>query len=167
MLRKLISELNMDTDKILPWWETSISATATLQNSSVFNIQAETKSGTFLNYSANNTFTLNAKKTIVFFLNYNQTLPFKNVTSSFKNFSDLSSGIRVSLMDKQLQINANVSNIFAQRYRADKSFSDNKQSFNNYWDGRALRLSVNYTFGNSKVKGAQKNIKFEEKNRAN
>lgn len=70
-------------------------------------------------------------------------------------------------MDKQLQINANVSNIFAQRYRADKSFSDNKQSFNNYWDGRALRLSVNYTFGNSKVKGAQKNIKFEEKNRAN
>lgn len=65
------------TDKILPWWETSISATATLQNSSVFNIQAETKSGTFFNYSANNTFTLNAKKTIVFFLNYNQTLPFK------------------------------------------------------------------------------------------
>ncbi|WP_278553244.1 outer membrane beta-barrel family protein [Elizabethkingia bruuniana] len=155
------------TDKILPWWETSISATATLQNSSVFNIQAETKSGTFLNYSANNTFTLNAKKTIVFFLNYNQTLPFKNVNSSFKNFSDLSSGIRVSLLDKQLQINASVSNIFAQRYRADKSFSDNKQSFNNYWDGRALRLSVNYTFGNSKVKGAQKNIKFEEKNRAN
>lgn len=155
------------TDKILPWWETSISATATLQNSSVFNIQAETKSGTFLNYSANNTFTLNTKKTIVFFLNYNQTLPFKNVNSSFKNFSDLSSGIRVSLMDKQLQINASVSNIFAQRYRADKSFSDNKQSFNNYWDGRALRLSVNYTFGNSKVKGAQKNIKFEEKNRAN
>ena len=155
------------TDKILPWWETSISATATLQNSSVFNIQAETKSGTFLNYSANNTFTLNAKKTIVFFLNYNQTLPFKNVNSSFKNFSDLSSGIRVSLMDKQLQINATVSNIFAQRYRADKSFSDNKQSFNNYWDGRTLRLSVNYTFGNSKVKGAQKDIKFEEKNRAN
>ncbi|OPB85914.1 outer membrane beta-barrel family protein [Elizabethkingia ursingii] len=155
------------TDKILPWWETSISATATLQNSSVFNIQAETKSGTFLNYSANNTFTLNAKKTIVFFLNYNQTLPFKNVNSSFKNFSDLSSGIRVSLMDKQLQINASVSNIFAQRYRADKSFSDNKQSFNNYWDGRTLRLSVNYTFGNSKVKGAQKDIKFEEKNRAN
>ncbi|KUY26214.1 outer membrane beta-barrel family protein [Elizabethkingia ursingii] len=155
------------TDKILPWWETSISATATLQNSSVFNIQAETKSGTFLNYSANNTFTLNAKKTIVFFLNYNQTLPFKNVNSSFKNFSDLSSGIRVSLMDKQLQINASVSNIFAQRYRADKSFSDNKQSFNNYWDGRTLRLSINYTFGNSKVKGAQKDIKFEEKNRAN
>ncbi|UTF94581.1 TonB-dependent receptor family protein [Elizabethkingia anophelis] len=155
------------TDKILPWWETSISATATLQNSSVFNIQAETKSGTFFNYSANNTFTLNAKKTIVFFLNYNQTLPFKNVNSSFKNFSDLSSGIRVSLMDKQLQINASVSNIFAQRYRADKSFSDNKQSFNNYWDGRTLRLSVNYTFGNSKVKGAQKDIKFEEKNRAN
>lgn len=155
------------TDKILPWWETSISATATLQNSSVFNIQAETKSGTFLNYSANNTFTLNAKKTIVFFLNYNQTLPFKNVNSSFKNFSDLSSGIRVSLMDKQLQINATVSNIFAQRFRADKSFSDNKQSFNNYWDGRTLRLSVNYTFGNSKVKGAQKDIKFEEKNRAN
>ncbi|PUB35556.1 outer membrane receptor protein involved in Fe transport [Elizabethkingia sp. YR214] len=155
------------TDKILPWWETSISATATLQNSSVFNIQAETKSGTFFNYSANNTFTLNTKKTIVFFLNYNQTLPYKNVNSYFKNFSDLSSGIRVSLMDKQLQINASVSNIFAQRYRADKYFSDNRQSFNNYWDGRTLRLSVNYTFGNSKVKGAQKDIKFEEKNRAN
>ncbi|MDE5491932.1 outer membrane beta-barrel family protein [Elizabethkingia meningoseptica] len=155
------------TDKILPWWETSISATATLQNSSVFNIQAETKNGTYFSYSANNTFTLNTKKTVIFFLNYNQTLPYKNVNSYFKNFSDLSSGIKVSLLEKKLQINASVSNIFAQRFSAYKYFSDNTQHFNNYWDGRSFRLSVNYTFGNAKVKGAQKNIKFDEKDRAN
>ncbi|MDV7696402.1 outer membrane beta-barrel family protein [Chryseobacterium soli] len=78
----------------------------------------------------------------------------------------MTSGLKVSLMEKKLQINATVTNIFAQRYRGELYFSDNTQYMNNYWDGRSFRLSVNYTFGSSKKKISKKNINFEEKERA-
>jgi len=153
------------TDTFFKFWEATISANASYQNSEVFNIEAETSKGTSVSYSINNTFTLNKAKTVALFLNYDQSLPYKNVNSYFHNFSNLNSGIKVSLMEKQLQINATVTNIFAQRFRGDKYFTDNSQHFNNYWDGRSLRLSVNYTFGNKKQIN-KKNINFEEKDRA-
>nr|WP_305049734.1 hypothetical protein [Elizabethkingia bruuniana] len=39
--------------------------------------------------------------------------------------------------------------------------------YRNYYDYRGLNLSVSYTFGNNKVKGASRNVKFDEKSRAN
>lgn len=153
------------TDTFFTFWETSISGNTSLQNSEVFNVSAETEKGYSVSYSFNNTFTLNKSKTLAFFLNYSQDLPYKNVNSSFHNFSNLNSGVKISLMEKQLQINATVTNIFAQRYRGNMYFKDNSQHFNNYWDGRSFRLSVNYTFGNNK-KINKKTIKFDEKDRA-
>ena len=152
------------TDTLFKFWEATISANASYQTSEVFNIDAETSKGTTFSYSINNTFTLNKSKTVAVFLNYDQSLPYKNVNSSFHNFSNLNSGIKISLMEKQLQINATVTNIFAQRFRGDMYFNDNSQHFNNYWDGRSLRLSVNYTFGNKKQIN-KKQIRFEEKDR--
>ncbi|SHG79791.1 outer membrane beta-barrel family protein [Chryseobacterium sp. OV279] len=154
------------TDTFFKFWESSISMNASLQNSSVFNVDAETQKGSSFSYSINNTFTLNKNKTLVFFLNYSHSLAYKNVNSYFQAFPELTSGLKVSLMEKKLQINATVTNIFAQRYRGELYFSDNTQYMNNYWDGRSFRLSVNYTFGSSKKKITKKNIKFEEKERA-
>lgn len=153
------------TDTFFKFWETTISANASYQNSEVFNISAETSKGTSVSYSINNTFILNKTKTVALFLNYDQSLPYKNVNSYYHNFSNLNSGIKVSLMEKQLQINATVTNIFAQRWKGDMYFEDNSQHFNNYWDGRSFRLSVNYSFG-TKKKFNKKNINFEEKERA-
>lgn len=154
------------TDQFFKFWETSLSINGSLTDSKVYNIEAEAQKGHSLSYSVNNTFTLNKNKTLFFFLNYSQDLPYKNVNSSFHNFSNLNSGIKISLMEKQLQINATVTNIFAQKYRGDMYFSDNSQHFNNYWDGRSFRLSVNYTLGNNKKKISTKSINFEEKDRA-
>jgi len=154
------------TDTFFRFWESSISMNASLQNSSVFNVDAKTQKGSSFSYSINNTFTLNKSKTLVFFLNYNHSLAYKNVNSYFQAFPELTSGLKVSLMEKKLQINATVTNIFAQRYRGELYFSDNTQYMNNYWDGRSFRLSVNYTFGGSKKKISKKNIKFEEMDRA-
>lgn len=154
------------TDTFFKFWETSISMNASLQNSSVFNIQAETQKGSAFSYSINNTFTLNKNKTLVFFLNYSHSLAYKNVNSYFHAFPELTSGLKVSLMEKKLQINATVTNVFAQRYRGDLYFADNSQHMDNYWDGRSFRLSVNYTFGSGKKKINKKNINFEEKERA-
>lgn len=154
------------TDKLFKFWETSLSLNGSLTDSKVFNIETETQNGYSVSYSINNTFTINKKKTVFFFLNYSQDLPYKNVNSYFHNFSNLTSGIKVSLMEKQLQINATVTNIFAQKYRGDMYFKDNSQHFNNYWDGRSFRLNVNYTLGNNKKKRSTKSISFEEKDRA-
>jgi outer membrane receptor protein involved in Fe transport len=154
------------TENLFRFWETSISANASYQKSDVFNINAKNFTGTTFSYSVNNTFILNKAKTISFFLNYNQDLPHRDVNAHFENFSNLNSGFKVSLMEKQLQINATVTNIFAQRYRGQIYYADNTQYMNNYWDGRSFRLSVNYTFGSSKKKINKKNISFEEKERA-
>jgi outer membrane receptor protein involved in Fe transport len=154
------------TDTFFKFWESNITINASYQNSEVFNINAETSEGTSFSYSINNTFILNKTKTVALFLNYDQMLPYKNVNSYFHNFSNLNSGIKVSLMEKQLQINATVTNIFAQRFRGDMYFNDNSQHFNNYWDGRSFRLSANYTFGNKKKQINKKQINFEEKDRA-
>ncbi len=154
------------TENLFKFWETSISANGSYQSSDVFNINAQTFKGTTFSYSINNTFTLNQQKTVSLFLNYSQDLPYKNVNSHFENFSNLNAGFKVSLMEKQLQMNAIVTNIFAQRYKGQMFYQDNTQFMNNYWDGRSLRLSVNYTFGNKK-KFDKKNISFEEKDRAN
>lgn len=154
------------TDKLFKFWETSLSLNGSLTDSKVFNIETETQNGHSISYSINNTFTINKNKTVFFFLNYSQDLPYKNVNSYFHNFSNLTSGIKVSLMEKQLQINATVTNIFAQKYRGDIYFKDNSQHFNNYWDGRSFRLNVNYTLGNNKKKRSTKSISFEEKDRA-
>ncbi|MCD0477193.1 TonB-dependent receptor [Chryseobacterium sp. LC2016-29] len=154
------------TDKFFKFWETSLSLNGSLTDSKIFNIEAEAKNGYSVSYSINNTFTINKNKTVFFFLNYSQDLPYKNVNSYFHNFSNLTSGIKVSLMEKQLQINATVTNIFAQKYRGDMYFKHNSQHFNNYWDGRSFRLNVNYTLGNNKKKRSTKSISFEEKDRA-
>ncbi|MGE6395466.1 TonB-dependent receptor domain-containing protein [Chryseobacterium scophthalmum] len=154
------------TDQFFKFWETNLSLNGSLMDSKVYNLDAETQNGHYISYSFNNTFTVNKKKTVFFFLNYSQDLPYKNVNSSFHNFSNLTSGIKVSLMEKQLQINATVTNIFAKKYRGDMYFKDNSQHFNNYWDGRSFRLNVNYTLGNNKKKRSTKSISFEEKDRA-
>jgi len=154
------------TDTFFKFWETSLSLNASLKNSAVFNVDAKTQKGSSFSYSINNTFTLNKNKTLVFFLNYSHSLAYKNVNSYFQAFPELTSGLKVSLMEKKLQINATVTNIFAQRYRGELYFSDNNQYMDNYWDGRSFRLSVNYTFGSGKKKINKKNINFEEKERA-
>ncbi|MCX8534423.1 TonB-dependent receptor domain-containing protein [Chryseobacterium luquanense] len=154
------------TDQFFKIWEASLSLNGSLTDSKVYNIDAQPQKGHSVSYSFNNTFTLNKNKTLYFFLNYSQDLPYQNVNSSFHNFSNLNSGIKISLMEKQLQINATVTNIFAQKYQGDIYFSNNSQHFNNYWDGRGFRLNVNYTLGNYKKKVTTKSINFEEKDRA-
>ncbi|KQT35729.1 TonB-dependent receptor [Chryseobacterium sp. Leaf405] len=155
------------TDTFFKFWEATVTLNATIQTSEVFGIEAVAQKGNSFNYSINNTFMLNKKRTISLFLNYDQSLPNDNVNTHIHNFSNLNSGFKFSLMEKQLQINATVTNIFAQRFRGDMFFKDNSQYFNNYWDGRSLRLSVNYTFGNNKKQIQKKNIKFEEVDRVN
>ncbi|MDQ1097976.1 MULTISPECIES: outer membrane beta-barrel family protein [Chryseobacterium] len=153
------------TDTFFKFWESVVAINASAQNSEFFGVNAQMHKGNSLSYSVNNTFSLNKNKTIALFVNYGQNLPRRIVNYYYYNFSDLSSGLKISLMDKQLQINATVTNILAQRSLGDIYFTDRVHHMNHYWDGRSFRLSVTYNFGQKKSIRT-KNIRFEEKGRA-
>lgn len=89
-----------------------------------------------------------------------------NVYSYF--VGNLTSGLKVNLMEKSLLMNISVSDIFRQsKSHGEIYYVDSTHYFNNYYDGRSLSVSLTYNFGNRKVKGEGRNMRFDEKNRAN
>ena len=156
------------SDTFFKFWETNNSITASWNNMQVTGFDAIPFSGHNYSFSSNNTFRLNKAKTLVFFLNYYQSLPSKDGNYSVQAKANTSAGLRMSFMEKALQINLSANDIFRQSaYRGSAYFADNVQSFNNYWDMRKATLSVTYNFGNQKVKAINRNVNFDEKNRAN
>lgn len=100
-------------------------------------------------------------------MNYSQMLP--GTFGNFKSdgYSMLNIGGKISLMDKKMQINIFFEDVFKKAISQGQSvYSDFIMKNKNYYDLRSFNISLNYSFGNSKVKGANKNINFDERNRA-
>lgn len=155
------------TDTFFKIWESNISTSFSYSETQITNFNASPKNGQSIYYSANNTFRLNKTKTLYFFLNYWQSLPSKSGNSTSKSSAGLNAGIKVSLMEKALQMNLSVNDIFRQGgYRGSVYFTNNTQSFDNYWDARKLTVSITYNFGNQKVKSNSRTVNFKEKERA-
>ncbi|MDR2237606.1 MAG: outer membrane beta-barrel family protein [Chryseobacterium sp.] len=155
------------TDTFFKIWESSFSASYSYSDTQITKFNATVMNGQSFYYSTNNTFRLNKEKTFYFFLNYWQSLPSRGGNSTSKSNASLNAGVKMSLMDKKLQMNVSVNDIFRQAgYRGSAYYEDNIQTFNNYWDARKLTLSVTYSFGNQKVKSNSRTVNFEDKNRA-
>lgn len=130
--------------------------------------QVEGLSSNSLYYSINNTIHLNSNKTFSFLLNFWNFLPHTKGNFKFENVYNLSSGLRMSLFEKKLQVNMTIQDIFkGMKFRGKAYYTDYYTYSNNYYDARTFNLSVTYQFGNSKVKGNNKQIKLEETDRAN
>lgn len=155
-------------DILFKFWEVSASANLYYSQSTGIIPEVIGQKAFNMYYNINNTFTLNTQKTVAMFANFAQQFP-----GSFGNFrsdgySIVSLGAKLFLMDKKLQINVSVDDVFKKAFSKGESvYSDSVMKFRNYYDYRGLNLSVNYTFGNNKVKGASRNVKFDEKSRAN
>ena len=120
-----------------------------------------------LYYSVNNTIHLNSNKTFSFLLNFWNFLPHTKGNFEFENISNLSSGLRMSLFEKKLQVNMTVQDILkGMKFRGKSLYTDYYTYSNNYNDARTFNLSLTYQFGNSKVRGNNKQIKLEEIDRA-
>lgn len=160
--------LNLNyTDTFFKIWESNISTSFSYNETQITQFNAVPKNGQSFYFSSNNTFQLNKAKTFFLFLNYWQNLPSRDGYTSVRNRGSFDAGIKMSLVEKALQINLSVSDIFKQSgYKGDMYFADNTQSFNNYWDARRMTLSITYTFGNQKIKSNNRAVNFEEKNRA-
>lgn len=156
------------SDTFLKLWELNYSADVSYMKTKVFATDAASSNGSAYTMDFQNNFSLNKNKTIQLILNYWMRLPssFGNTYSYF--VGNFTSGIKLNLMNKNLQMNVVVSDIFRQaKSNGEIYYTNSTHFYDNYYDGRRLNLSVTYNFGNKKIKGADRNIKFDEKNRVN
>lgn len=149
-------------------WESSISANGYYTVTFPTIAEVEQLKVYSLSYSFYNTVTLNKDKTWFLLLNFWHDLPFTYANIKMKDQIDFSPGIRASLLEKKLNISAVFSDVFRTLKNNGYSYNNGYRSeFYNYNDHRKFTLSISYAFGNNKVKGANKHIKFDEESRAN
>ncbi len=130
---------------------------------------AETKEGTKTAFSSNNDFILNQNKTLLMSVNY--WIDFPGVSSFYteSGSSSLDLAFKMIFLDKKLTLNLSANDVLgSQRGLSTSTTNGVKISYRNYFDSQSIRLAVNYTFGNSKLKVAKRNFgNQEENNRVN
>ncbi|WP_294328816.1 outer membrane beta-barrel family protein [uncultured Chryseobacterium sp.] len=156
------------SDTFFKRWEANYSADISYTDRSVFTSDAASKKGYGYDFDFQNNISLNKNKTIQLMANYWLRLPSNSGNVRWDFVGNFTAGVKMSLMDKNLQVNVIVSDIFKQsRSKGEIYYVTGSHYFNNYYDARRLTVSATYTFGNKKVKGANRNVNFDEKNRAN
>lgn len=119
-------------------------------------------------YSINNTLSLNKPKTLQLFANFWNYLPYTFGNVRMNNMYQLSSGVRLALLDKKLNVQATFRDILKSNIgRGYEKYADYITTFDNYYDSHSLTVSMSYNFGNVKTKRNNKRIDFDEQNRAN
>jgi outer membrane receptor protein involved in Fe transport len=156
------------SDTFFKKWEANYSANYSYMNTDVFATDALSRKGNSYDFDFQNNISLNPSKTVQLILNYWFRLP-SNSGNVYMDFAgSFTTGLKLNLMEKSLQLNVFVSDIFKQgKSVGEIYYTTGTHSYNNYYDARRLTVSATYTFGNKKVKGMERNVKFDEKNRAN
>ncbi|MBK1897653.1 TonB-dependent receptor family protein [Chryseobacterium paridis] len=156
------------SDTFFKAWEANYSADLSYMETKVFLTDAASRKGNSYDFNLQNNVSLNKSKTIQLIFNYWFRLPSNSGNVYMEYAGNFTSGLKLSLMEKKLQMNLIVSDIFKQsRSRGQIYYTTGTHFYNNYYDARRLTLSATYTFGNKKVKGTDRDVKFDEKNRAN
>jgi len=156
------------SDTLFKFWETNYSVDFSYMKTQVFATDAASRKGNSTVFNIQNNFSLHKDKTVQLFINYWFRLP-SSLGNTYSYFvGNFTSGVKLNMMNKDLQMNIYVSDIFKQaKSNGEIYYQDSTHFFDNYYDSRALTVSLTYNFGNKKIKGADRNVKFDEKNRAN
>lgn len=116
---------------------------------------------------SSNSFTLNKKNTTFWQINYYHFLPSENGFNHTKGFGYFSANLRFVALNRKMQFMISALDIFKQNFSiTERQYSNysSKQTFNARLQN--FRLSVNYTFGNKKVSGVNRESKNIDKYRA-
>ncbi len=153
----------------LKWLESNFYATAYYSKSKSFIPDAVAElDGYGSNFNMENNFFLNQQKTFTFIFGAWGDFPNRSGNTYFKTNYALYSGLKLNLMDKNLMINLYMNDLLNTN---ESKGTEYYQTFNSDYSykgiSRNIYLSVTYKFGNNNVKGATKQVKFEEQNRAN
>lgn len=152
----------------LPWLESNIFVNAYYVTSKTFVDDTVEMPGSYgSDYNFDNTFFLNKSKTFSFMLGAWGNIPYKEGNTAFRGVTSVYSGVKLNLMDKKLMINLLMNDVLNTERELGTEFYQNFSTAY-YYKGisRNLSLSVTYKFGNNDVKGATKELKFDEQNRA-
>lgn len=149
-------------------WELSLNGNLTYHNNISIIPKVSGQKGINFRYNIDNTITLNKNKTFFFIANFSHILPGVYGILKTRGYSMLNLGSKFSFLDDQLQINILFQDIFKGAISKGYAiYSDYITRIENYYDFRGGRISISYSFGNKKIKGSNKKINFEEKQRAN
>ena len=139
------------TWKPVKWWSSMNTFNLSHSNTQL-SIGPERYKGWTADFSTSNDFTLNKLKTAFFNLTYTQDFGgiYNNFTS--KAYSTVDISFKYLAFDKKLVISLVGSNIFNGIGYSYQMMNGVKQSFRNIWDNQSFRVSLNYKFGNDKIK---------------
>ena len=124
-------------------------------------------SGYGANFNLDNNFFLKKDKSLTFVLGLWSNIPERSGNTYFNGNFSAYTGLKASFLEKNLLFNLTVNDIFnTNRSKGTEYYQDFNSEY--YYKGitRNVNLSVTYKFGNNNVKGATKQVKFEEQNRA-
>lgn len=119
------------------------------------------------NFNVDNNFFLNKSKTLTLMLGLWSNLPNRDGNTYYYANASVYTGMKLNLMDKKLLINLYVNDLLnTNRNKGIEYYPNYDVEYFNKGITRNIYLSVTYKFGNNNVKGATKEVKFEESNRA-
>lgn len=139
------------TWKPVKWWNT-VNTFNINHNNTTLTISPEKYKGWSADFSTSNDFTLNKEKTLFFNTTFSQDFVgnYANFTSKASSTVDVS--FKYLTFHKKLQISLSGNNIFNSLGSSYQIMNGVKQNFRNNWDSQSFRISLNYKFGNDKMK---------------
>lgn len=153
------------------WWSTTTQATLSRMDTRYkdgFNLDAKLLRGWNFQLYNRNTFHLNEAKTIQAETTFIYASPQKMMYFSTTEMVSLDLGLKFSLLDKKLNCTVAVNDILKRKATSVNTKTNGiDQTYYNYFDTRSVKISLNYSFGNKKIKVKQRNSgNEEEQNRA-
>ncbi|OSY88465.1 hypothetical protein WH52_06845 [Tenacibaculum holothuriorum] len=153
------------------WWNTTTQATLSKMDTRYkdgFNLDAELLSQWNFQLYNRNTFHLNKAKTIQAETTLIYASPQKLMYFSISEMISLDLGLKFSLLDKKLNCTISVNDILKRKATSVNTKTNGiDQTYYNYFDTRSFKISLNYSFGNRKIKIKRRNSgNQDEQNRA-
>lgn len=147
---------------LFKWWDNSISASFSYSSPKSKIEAISTPNGTSASFSINNSFQV--INLLSFYLNYSQNLPSNDRNVYMYSQRSLRTGARIKLFNSNLIISPAFFIGTVNKYKI--RFVDFVQTVKTDYDYKTFTLGITYSFGRSKVSGNNKDIRFDEKRRA-
>ena len=147
---------------LFKWWDNSISASFSYASPKSKIDAINTPNGTAASFSINNSF--KATNSLSFYLNYSQNLPSTDRNVYSYSQRSLRTGARIKLFNNNLIISPAFFIGTVNKYEI--RFVDFVQTVKTDYNYKTFSLGITYSFGRSKVSGNNKDIRFDEKRRA-
>ncbi len=152
----------------LKWLESNIFVNGFYAKSKSYDPQAvAAPAGYGANFNLDNNFFLNKEKTFTLMLGLWSNIPNRSGNTYFYGNFSAYSGVKLNLMQKNLMINLYVNDLLnTNREKGTEYYPNYDVEYYGKGITRNVYLSVTYKFGNNNIKGATKQVKFEESSRA-